>query len=146
MPLRILAEALPSEESNLKEVIPGAARFEPVKSGESILYYKAYGSDGVLLGVVFKAAQKGYSGLIETMVGMKKDGTITAIKVLNQDETPGVGAKVAEPDFAKQFRHRQIQDLNAVEAITGATISSKAVIDSVKKKADEILPLLKNEK
>jgi electron transport complex protein RnfG len=141
---RILAQAQAEEENSLKEVILGAVRFEPVKSGENILYFKAYGSDGALLGAAFKAAKKGYSSVVETMVGMKKDGSITAIKVLSQNETPGLGARVTEPSFAAQFKNKSSVNLNEVEAISGATISSRAVIDAVNQKAQEIQALIKD--
>jgi electron transport complex protein RnfG len=141
---RIIAQELAEEEASLKEVMPLAERFEAVKVDNEILYYKAFDKDSKLIGVAFKAAQKGYSSTIETMVGLLKDGTITAIKILNQNETPGVGVLVAEKDFTSQFANKI--DLNDVQAITGATISSKAVIDSVKKKAEEIKKLIKNER
>jgi electron transport complex protein RnfG len=125
--------------------MPEAANFEPVKKGEDIIYYKAIDKEGKFIGVAFKATGKGYSGSIETMAGMTKDGIITAIKILDQNETPGLGASVAESSFTNQFTDKNIQALSQVQAITGATISSKAVIDSVKKKAEEIKGLIKNE-
>ena len=135
---RITAQAQAEEDSSLKEVLPAAESFLPVKSGEEIIYYKALDKEKNLLGVAFRASGKGYSSSIETMVGMLKDGTIKAIKVLSQNETPGLGARVAESSFTGRFSDKKAQDLSAVEAITGATISSRAVIDSVKKKAQEI--------
>ena len=142
---RIVAQAQVEEDSSLKEVFPEAAHFEAVKSGEEIIYYKAHDKDKRLLGAAFRASGKGYSSTIETMVGMLKDGTIKAIKILSQNETPGLGARVAEDSFTSRFSNRGMQNLNEVEAITGATISSRAVIDSVKKKAEEIKVLIKNE-
>ena len=143
---RIVASALAEEEASLKDVLPGADRFEPVKAKDDILYYKAFDLNGQEMGVAFKAQGKGYSSTIETMVGMSVQGEILAIKVLSQKETPGLGANVAEPDFAARFSQKSIQDLNKVQAITGATISSRAVIDSVTEKAREILGLLKDER
>jgi electron transport complex protein RnfG len=140
---RIIAQAQAEEEAALKEVMPEAVHFEPVKSDTDILYYKAYDKQEKFIGVAFKSAGKGYSSTIETLAGMLKDGTIVAIKVLSQNETPGLGAQVAESKFTGQFKNKK--DLNAVQAITGATRSSKAVIDSVKKKREEIRALLKNE-
>jgi electron transport complex protein RnfG len=141
---RIIAQAQAEEESSLKEVMPDAAKFEPVKSGEDILYYKSLDKGGKMVGVVFKASGKGYSSVVETMVGMLKDDTITAIKVLSQSETPGLGARVAEKEFTSQFKNKNAINLADVQAITGATISSKAVMDSVKEKAKEIKELIKN--
>lgn len=143
---RIIAQAQTEEEASLKGVLPQGVRFEPVKSGSDIIYYKAYDKEGKFIGVAFKTSGKGYSSTIDTMVGMEKDGTINAIKILNQNETPGLGARITEPSFIRQFTKKNIQGLNEVQAITGATISSKAVIDSVKKKAEEIKVLIKDEK
>lgn len=132
--------SLAEENLDLKEVLPQAASFTAVKKSGEILYYKAQGPDGKLIGAVFEAKGKSYSE-IDTLVGMLKDGTLTAIKVLAQDETPGIGSRVTTPEFTDRFRN--IQDISQVQAITGATVSSQAVIDSVKKKAAEIKALLK---
>ncbi len=143
---RILAQAEAEEEASLKEVMPLAEHFEAVKSGNDILYYKAHDKNGKLIGLAFKAAGKGYSSIVETMVGMAKDGKITAIKVLSQNETPGLGANVADSKFAAQFSGKDIPGLSEVQAITGATISSRAVIDAVKKRAQDLEGILKNAK
>ena len=142
---RILAQAQTEEENSLKEVFSEGADFEAVKSQEEVIYYKALDRQGRLAGVAFKTSGKGYSSIIETMVGMLNDGTITAIKVLSQNETPGLGAQVSESKFTDQFANKSVQALSDVEAITGATISSRAVIDSVEKKAEEIKGLIKDE-
>jgi electron transport complex protein RnfG len=140
---KIIAQARQEVVASLKEVLPDAGRFEEVKKGEEVLYYKAIGPQDKLIGFAFKASGKGYSSVIETIAGMLKDGTITAIKVVSQTETPGLGANVAGPEFTGRFKN--IRDPGAVEAITGATISSRAVIDSVEKKASEIKVLIKDE-
>lgn len=141
---RIIAQAKSEEEGSLKDVLPEGVNFEPVKSGNDIIYYKAYNKNGQLIGAAFKAQGKGYSSTIETMVGMSGEGKILVIKILNQNETPGLGARVTEPDFTARFSDKNIQNLNDVQAITGATISSRAVINSVASKAKEIQELLKH--
>jgi electron transport complex protein RnfG len=98
------------------------------------------------MGVVFKAKGKGYSSVIETLVGMSLSGKISAIKVVSLSETPGLGMRVTENSFCGQFDNRDALDLSQVQAISGATISSRAVIDSVSAKAGEIQGLMKNEK
>jgi electron transport complex protein RnfG len=143
---KIIAQAQAEEDLSLKGVMPEATHFEAVKSGNETVYYKAHDKEGKLIGVAFKASGKGYSSIVETMVGMRPDGTITAIKILSQNETPGLGARVSEPSFTNRFSNKNIQGLTEIEAITGATISSRAVIDSVKKKAEEIQALLKDER
>lgn len=141
---KIIAQAYAEELASIKEVMPDAEKFDPVKAAGEVVYYKAYDKDAKLMGVVFKAEGKGYASTIETVVGMKLDNTITAIKVVNQNETPGLGAKVTEPEFVGQFINRNISDLGQVQAITGATISSKAVMDSIKQKAQELSALIQN--
>jgi electron transport complex protein RnfG len=140
---KIIAQAQAEEESSLKEVMPEAENFLAVKSGEKILYYQALDKDKKVVGIVFKATGKGYSSAIETMVGMMLGGKINAIKVLSQNETPGLGSGVAEDKFSRQFKGNDASALREVQAITGATISSQAVINSIKKKAQEIQELLK---
>ncbi|MFA5156828.1 MAG: RnfABCDGE type electron transport complex subunit G [Candidatus Omnitrophota bacterium] len=143
----IFAQAKQQEEKALSEVFHDAGRFEEIKSAAGeIIYYKVYDNNGVVVGVAFKATGKGYSGPVETMVGMDMDGKIGIIKVLSQNETPGLGSRVSEGSFTSQFSGKNIAGLDEVQAITGATISSKAVTDPVKNKAQEILSLIKNER
>lgn len=141
---KIAAQEQKEQEDSLKEVMPEGRDFEAVKSRGEVIYYKVYNKDKKLIGVTFQASAKGYSSQIETMAGMTEEGVITAIKVLSQNETPGLGARVTEPAFTAQFVNKSIQGLSEVQAITGATISSSSVIDSVKKKAQEIKKLVGN--
>ena len=143
---RIIAQAQTEEEAALREVMPQGEYFDPVKKGEEVLYCKVHNKDGKFIGVAFKASGKGYSSVIDTLVGLARDGTIVAIKILNQNETPGLGARVAESSFTGQFTDKNLGGLASIQAITGATISSKAVIDSVQEKAKEIQKLIKDER
>lgn len=145
---KILAQAQAEEQAALKEVMPSAAKFIEVKSdvdGE-ILYYKALDSQDKLIGFAFKASGKGYSSTIETLAGIFLDEKISAIKVISANETPGLGSKITEDKFTDQFTNQQAQDLSGVQVIAGATISSRAVINSVMKKARQVKELIKNEK
>ena len=128
-------------EKSLREVLPAAQSFEAVKKGSDILYYKALGKNKSVLGYAFKAVKKGYSSDIVTMVGMDKNGVITRIKILSQNETPGMGSRVSvESWFQEQFTNKKTDELDsAVRVITGATITSHAVIESIKIKAKEVL-------
>ena len=144
---KILAAALLEEQAALKEVMPLSVKFSAVKSNvdKSVLYYKAFDQQEKLMGFVFKASGKGYSSVIETLAGIFLDGKISAIKIISLNETPGLGMRVTEDKFRSQFNHQNSLDLLGVEAIAGATISSRAVIDSVMKKAQEIKELIKND-
>lgn len=142
---KIIASAKEGEESSLKEIAAEGARFEPVEHQGNIFYYKVYDKDGNLSAFIFKALGKGYSSNIETMVGIKKDGTITRIKILSQNETPGLGTRVSEPIFTERFNNKNFQKLEEIEAITGATISSTAVINSIRAKVEEMKAVIENE-
>ena len=140
---KIMIQAYAGEQVVLKEVFAQAASFEPVKTTGKVIYYKALDSYGRFLGVVFKTSARGYSGEIETLTGMYKDGTIIAIKILKQNETLGLGSRISEQSFIRQFSNKK--DLSGVQAVTGATTSSRAVIDSVQARAREIMVLIKGE-
>jgi len=144
---KILAQGLEQEQKTLSEVLPNAKKFEAVSSenGE-IVYYKGFDESNNLIGVAFKAQGKGYSSVIQTMAGITLDGKIVAIKVINQNETPGLGTKITQMEFTDQFKNQDSQELSGVEAITGATISSSALIHSVKQKAVQVLKVLKDGK
>lgn len=97
--------------------------------------------DGVYAGAAFESvSKKGYGGPIRLIVGVGADGAVRKIKVLEQQETPGLGTKVAASPFRDQFEGRSIEktrwavkkDGGDLDAITGATISSRAVADAVR--------------
>ena len=136
-------QAVAELEISLMQVLPQAVSFEPVKSGEEILYYKGYTKEKKSAGIVFKATAKGYSSTIETLVGASREGKIIAIKVISQNETPGLGTRVTETTFTDQFINKGVADMPKVSTISGATISSSAVINTVKKKLEEIQKIAK---
>lgn len=103
---------------------------------------------GELVGVAVKTyTMKGYSGLIQLMVGFKPDGTINKISVLQHKETPGLGTKMAEASFKDQFYGKNPADFTLevkkdggdVDAITAATISSRAFCDAVQRAYDQYM-------
>jgi len=103
-------------------------------------YYLAK-KDGEIMGVAFKTStDKGYSGLIEVIVGVDVSGQIHAIGILSQKETPGLGSKIDEDWFKDQYKGKTLEGANwAVkkdngdfEQISGATISPRAVTSAIK--------------
>lgn len=84
----------------------------------------------------------GFSGRFTLMVGFTPDGAISNIEVLEHKETPGLGTKMALPAFKDQFKGLKLSELpgeqlkvkkdgGSVDAITAATISSRAFCDAV---------------
>jgi electron transport complex protein RnfG len=113
------------------------------KKGEEIqgVFYRGRKGDR-LMGVAFRVTSlEGYGGTIEVMVGVLPDGTIHGVEVLSHLETPGLGAKIDEAKFKERFKKRSLsnttwavkKDAGDIDGITGATISSRAVIKALKK-------------
>lgn len=138
----IAAQKEKETQEALGKVLPGADRFQE-RSIDSIYYYECYSGDR-LLGYAIFVKGEGYAGTIETLVGLDVDANVTGLEVLSQNETPGLGARCTEirygdkePWFAVQFKGKPISqlDLKHIEAITGATITSKAITDSARETA-----------
>lgn len=121
-------------ENSLREVIPAAVSFREVKKGNQIIYEGL--TNGNVKGSAFALAPQGYSGKIEMLVGVDREGKVSGIKILNQRETPGLGANVIKQKFLNQFLGKSSQDplepKKDIDAITGATISSRAVCRGVR--------------
>jgi len=96
---------------------------------------------GELSGVAFKVvAPDGYSGNISVMVGVDPEGKVAGIEILSHSETPGLGDKIALPEFKKIFVGKTLlnadwrvkKDGGEFDQITGATISPRAVVGAVR--------------
>lgn len=123
------------ERLALNEVMPGARSFKFKSISEEEGYYLAYDENNKLVGFVIKGHKKGYSSDIEVMLGLNLNLKISGIKILSQNETPGLGSRIAEDSFLNQFKNKNSLSLDGVQTITGATISSSAVIKSIEDKA-----------
>lgn len=113
-----------------------------VKDSTSI--YPAY-RDSIFVGAaVTGISEKGYSGVVKLMVGFEPDGQIKDIVVLEQKETPGLGTKMKGEKFLSQFRNQDPanillkvkKDGGDVDALSGATISSRAFAEATQQAFD----------
>lgn len=113
----------------------------PTGEGDSLEIYPAKKDNAIVGYAVNTFTSKGFSGNISLMAGFKPDGTIINITVLEQKETPGLGTKMTEPEFKDQFNDKNPaefklkvkKDGGPVDAITAATISSRAFCDAVQR-------------
>ncbi len=107
-------------------------------------------ADGTEIGFAFLAIGKGYGGDIDILVGLEDETTLKGIAVIAHAETPGLGDKILAPDFTDRFVGVNIADVavpdegGKIDAITGSTISTKAVIDAVRTTAIEKVKELKD--
>jgi electron transport complex protein RnfG len=134
---RIATYAERRREAALLEVWPDADEFKNVTPDR---VWEAL-RKGQRVGYIFLRQVQGYSGPITLVFGTDADGTLTGLVVLSQTETPGLGAKIATAQFRSQFTNKRLEDLvlkkddpakGQIDAITGATISSRAVTGSVR--------------
>jgi len=137
---RIDAYAEQKAREARKEVLPEASEFELVNIGGKG-YFIGYNEKKNRVGVSIKTKTRGYSGPIEMLMGFNLKGEVTGLKILNQIETPGLGSKIEEDWFSKQFVKLKEEDLSfrkenpegKIEAVTAATISSRAVLEGANK-------------
>lgn len=103
-----------------------------------------------VVGIVFVNISKGYSGIIKVIVGMDLEGKILKVFIPKEalTETPGLGMKVAEEFFLKQFsglKREEVfltKDGGKIDGITAATISSKAAVNAVRNGIDKYISKL----
>ncbi|TAN61058.1 FMN-binding protein [bacterium] len=126
------------ESSAFNELMPESLRFEARYRDEKIIYFTAFDNNNKLSGFIVKAKAKGYSSDIETAAGLALNLEIRSLKILSQDETPGLGNRITEASFLGQFQGKNADTLNDVQAITGASISSRGVINSLRDKIQEL--------
>lgn len=148
-----------NKERELKEaifvVLPGAKDFkvlEKTVGQEKLIVYKGIDENGTPVGVAFKADGGGFQGNIGLMVGLETSYLkLRAIEVLEQLETPGLGDRIREEAFKDQFKglevkprveyikYRKPEKPNQIQAITGATISSDAVVKNINRAVEKVV-------
>lgn len=133
-------------------VQPTESYQEETREGKVI--YEAYNSSDELIGYAFTASGGGYQGTIRLMVGVGPNlNRIKGIQILESSETPGLGGKIRGEPFKSQFRGLQVErevglvkseepGKGEIQAITGATISSRAVVSIVNKGLDRVRSVL----
>lgn len=136
-------------QSAMKNLIPEADEFEKTESDENLSVAK---KDGKIVGFCAKVSANGYGGAVVMMVGVDTEMTVQGIEILTQSETAGLGAKITDDGFKSQFKGKSLADLKVVKtettspqeftAVTGATISSRAVESGIAKACDMVTKLV----
>ncbi len=136
----IEANQIREQRRSIFEVVPDVESYEQRSQGE-LTYFECRDSSGDLAGFALPAEGNGYQGTIKLMIGLSADlSTITGVEVLEQVETPGLGGRISEHTFQEQFRglaalpllsyvkYRKPEGPSQIQAITGATISTRATL------------------
>jgi len=140
-------------------ILPGSENGAVVMVEDSLMnYYASFHKPDTtqLIGYGFIAETKGYQSSIRTLVGMDTAGSILGIKILSQMETPGLGARCEEirsgestPWWQAQFKNHFIeklavnQDGGDIQSITGATITSRVITNSILQTGQILLQRIK---
>ncbi len=131
-------------------VIPNAERFEPATPDSSVWFAFA---NNERIGTILRVAKQGYGGPVPVTVGIDLEGRIIAIKVATPaeglKETPGLGLKATEASFRNQFIGKTVAEVRlnkeggTIVAITGATITSRAITDAIREGIEKYWGIIK---
>lgn len=137
------------------KVLPDVKNVETIERGERVIF-KGLNEEGELVGYAFVAEGSGYQGIIKIMVGIDSElGKLTGIDILESVETPGLGAKITEDNFKRQFsgvsvlpaidyvKGKKPENPNEIQAITGATVSSRSVVNILNATIKEVKEIVK---
>jgi len=136
---RIEEQRVLRKERMLKGIFP-----EMTESTLEDDIYRIY-YDGDKIGFAFLAEGRGFGGPITILVGLKDPETVRGIGIVLHTETPGLGAKITEREFLDRFAGLNIADValtrddGRIDAITAATVSARAVADTVRKAMEDRL-------
>ncbi len=151
---RIAQLQLEAENSAKTEVLPMAEDFSEAKAGLTSAAYIGKDTSGNIVGYCFKAEPSGFGGPVSMMVGIDTELNVTGVKIINMAETPGLGAKASEDSWLSQFTGKNdtisvVKTGNAkgneINAISGATITSKAVTQGVNDSLEDAKMLMEKE-
>lgn len=136
-----IVEKNQQEEFNekVRQIFPATERTED--AGD---YYRVYDSAEELLGYAVVSSKYGYQSDIRLLVGFSSREKIKSVVILEQAETPGLGTKITGNDFINQFNGKTCEQTKLksksgeIDAISGATISSSAVVEAANKAFEKL--------
>lgn len=126
-----------------KALVADAQEFKAIDGKKG--WYAAL-KDGKVIAYVVPTESKGYAGAINMLAAVSVDGKVIDYAILSHKETPGLGDKAEKPDFRKRFAGKAAENLEVVkvpsdkniQALTGATITSRAVTKGIKEAVEEV--------
>jgi len=136
------------EEKALKAIFPKATSFNLTTGKDNYTYYKVHVKNK-LIGYAIDASGKGFASTIKIKVGMNLNKTIKSIRITSQNETPGLGTRIKREKFINQFTNKTLKQIllkkdssqGTIDALTGATISSRAVSEAMQKSITKFLKI-----
>lgn len=132
-------EVITAKANEAKDTILAENGFKNINVDEALV---AVDTNGTKLGYVLSVTTgEGYNGNITISMGYSLDGTLKDIKILTISETAGLGLKARDAEFTNKFTNKQVESFTVtkagatndseIDAISGATITSNAVVDAI---------------
>ena len=141
-----IAEQIAQKAENAMRQVLEADSYEPLDVPEESAVTAAYRAGD--RGYVVRVAPNGFGGAIDMMVGVDVSGAVTGVAIVSQSETASLGANCTREDFRAQFTGKSgtlsvSKDGGEIEALTGATVTSRAVTDGVNTALEFVQEVLK---
>lgn len=120
--------------ASMQEVLPSSGYTEVEYNGEDPLVKSIYaGTEG---GWVVEVIPSGFGGELDMVVGISPEGVVTGVSIISMSETSGLGANAMKESFRSQYAGKSgvlavSKDGGEIDALTGATITSRAVTNGV---------------
>lgn len=124
----------------MQELFPALDRYED-KEANGRTATVVYDAAGKLIGILAEGKTTGYGGDIRFNLAVDGEGKIVKLAIVSHAETAGLGSKIEEESYRAQFAGKTIGDSFDVDNISGATITSVAMENGVKRELEEILLL-----
>ncbi len=131
---KIAAITAEDTAESMQEVLPADSYTEIAYTGDDSLVAAVYEAAGA--GYVVEVTPSGFGGTIDMVVGVGLDGTVTGVSIISMSETSGLGANATRESFREQYIGKSgelavSKDGGEIDALTGATITSRAVTRGV---------------
>ena len=141
-----IAEQIAQKAENAMRQVLEADGYEPLGVPEESAVTAAYRAGDK--GYVVRVAPNGFGGAIDMMVGVDVSGAVTGVAIVSQSETASLGANCTREDFRAQFTGKTgtlsvSKDGGEIEALTGATVTSRAVTEGVNTALEFVQEVLK---
>jgi len=141
----------------MARLLPEATEFfdeELIENSGGVTEVSTGYGDGLTLGYIIRTETNGYGGVIGVLSAFDTNGTIIGVSVTESSETPGVGDKILNAAFTGQFENKsaalnvtgRLPGDDEIQAVTGATVSSGAVVGAVNAAAEYFDIYLKEDK
>ena len=133
----IAVHAEEKHRSAMVSVMPDANVFSEMYCEDTTIDHISGAYNGTtFLGYCVEVTSNGFGGAIHLIVGVDVNGSITGVSILDHTETTTLGANASDPDFLNQYVGKSgsitvNKGTNAIQAVTGATITSEAVTQGI---------------